>query len=172
MQPWRRRKRGLSRSVTEAHPPRGVVPRGELRRVLGSSHRILRSFVRSGEPRTGDRPQTICGRSCPWEPTALHDFERLTTATRNRHRDGYVRPPWRRSCHRRFREPDFHKCPWPHGKSNSPIPRAALVAAAAAMLTMRPLPLCTRCSTAALDIVAAVRRFIPTSSAPSSRCTI
>ena len=29
------------------------------------------------EPRIRDRPQTACGRSCPWEPTALR--VRVTT---------------------------------------------------------------------------------------------
>ena len=31
------------------------------------------------EPRTACRPQTACGRHCPWEPTALHETGATTT---------------------------------------------------------------------------------------------
>jgi hypothetical protein len=31
-------------------------------------------FILTEKPRTACRPQTACGRHCPWEPTALHEI--------------------------------------------------------------------------------------------------
>ena len=43
--------------------------------------RELRDILR--KPRIRDRPQTACGRSCPWEPTALR-IRAITVITHSR----------------------------------------------------------------------------------------
>jgi hypothetical protein len=63
VQPWRRRKRGFS-SRQWKRP----------NRLAGSLRTKLLHFE---GPQAVYRPQTACGRYCPWEPTALNSFGRL-----------------------------------------------------------------------------------------------
>ena len=74
---------------------------------LPVGHRPLKHFARipvlfriGGKPRTACRPQTACGRHCPWEPTALHETGATTTVAPAAF-SGFDLPPYRNSCHRR-----------------------------------------------------------------------
>ncbi len=52
------------------------------------------------EPRTTYRPQTVCGRYCPWEPTALHDNLSDLRVTREHQPSAHEILLWRRACHK------------------------------------------------------------------------
>src|SRR4051794_19263575 len=79
------------------------------------SHFPLKHFARwfvlcriADKPRTACRPQTACGRHCPWEPTALHETGATTTVAPAAF-SGFIRPLYRKPCHHKLQPGNSQK---------------------------------------------------------------